>query len=96
MSEIRTISADDLWLSTAYGRDSVAFHFTWKLDQVAVEAAVLVLENALAPFDARPHWGKVFNDAPAYPRGGDFVDLMQRYDVSGKFRSPLVDRALRR
>ena len=96
VSEIRTIAADDLWLSTAYGRDSVAFHFTWKLDQAAVEAAVLVLEEALAPFDARPHWGKVFNDAPAYPRGDDFVDLMQRYDVSGKFRSPLLDRALRR
>jgi len=95
VSEIRTVAADDLWLSTAYGRDSVAFHFTWKLDQRAVEAAVLVIEAALAPFDARPHWGKVFHEAPAYPRGDDFRDLMERYDMSGAFRSPLLDRALR-
>ncbi|MBK4348449.1 FAD-binding protein [Lacisediminihabitans changchengi] len=96
VSEIRTIAADELWLSSAYGRDSVAFHFTWKLDQQAVEAAVLVLEEALAPFDARPHWGKVFHHAPPYPRGSDFVGLMERYDVTGKFRSPLLDRALGR
>ncbi|MGH3266094.1 MAG: FAD-binding protein, partial [Trebonia sp.] len=31
-SEVRTIAADDLWLSPTYGRDSVAFHFTWIKD----------------------------------------------------------------
>jgi xylitol oxidase len=58
--EIRTIAADGLWLSTAYGEDSVALHFTWALDQDAVEGLLVALEGALAPFGARPHWGKVF------------------------------------
>ena len=36
ISEIRTVAADDLWLSPAHGRDTVAFHFTWKPDEAAV------------------------------------------------------------
>ncbi len=30
VSELRTVSADSLWMSTAYERDSLAIHFTWK------------------------------------------------------------------
>jgi hypothetical protein len=37
VSEIRTIAADDLWMSPQYGRDSVGIHFTWRRDQAAVE-----------------------------------------------------------
>lgn len=99
VSEIRSIAADDLWLSTAQGRDSVAFHFTWFRDQTAVEAVVKVVEEALAPFAARPHWGKVFDAdaaslAPLYPRFGDFKALAQQLDPEGKFRNEFLQRVL--
>jgi alditol oxidase len=64
VSEIRTVAADELPASMAYGRDSVALHFTWVQDQAAVEAAVAEVEAALAPYDPRPHWGKVFTMTP--------------------------------
>ena len=58
--EVRTIAAETLWISPEYGRDTVAFHFTCQPDQPPVEALLVDLEAALAPFDARPHWGKLF------------------------------------
>ena len=64
VSEIRTIAADDLWLSPAYGRDSVAFHFTWRPDWPAVRALLPDVEAALEPFEPRPHWAKLFTMAP--------------------------------
>ena len=60
VSEIRTIAADRLWMSPQYGHDTIGIHFTWKPDQDAVERALVAVEAALAPFDARPHWGKLF------------------------------------
>lgn len=88
-SEIRTIRGDDLWLSPHFGRDSVAYHFTWVLDQPAVELAVAHLERALAPYSPRPHLGKVFiagavGDA-RYPRMDDFLALKARLDPAEKF-----------
>ena len=62
ISELRTIAADDNWLSEAYGRDSLAIHFTWKPDELGVTEFLPTLEAALAPFSARPHWGKLFTD----------------------------------
>ena len=99
ISEIRTIAADDLWLSPSYGRDSVAIHFTWKPDAAAVGAVLVEIEALLAPFGARPHWGKVFSTSPEvvaglYDRLPDFVKLTRRYDPSGKFRNDFVDRYL--
>ncbi|MCL2793744.1 MAG: FAD-binding protein [Microbacteriaceae bacterium] len=98
VSEIRAIAADGLWLSTAFttGGDefadgAVAFHFTWKRDQAAVEIATAVVEKALAPFGARPHWGKVFTDTAGvpglYPRWADFRALVAKYDRRGVFRN---------
>jgi xylitol oxidase len=97
ISEIRTIAADDLWLSPAYGRDSVALHFTWIADRAAVTPVLREIEQALAPLDARPHWGKVYAGGPAaaiagYERADDFRQLMQRYDPDGKFRNEFVQR----
>jgi xylitol oxidase len=103
ISEIRAIAADALWLSTAYsgGDDewadgAVAFHFTWKRDQAAVEAATALLEAALAPFSARPHWGKVYTDAARvrslYPRFADFAALVAKYDPRGVFRNAYTRR----
>lgn len=97
ISEIRTISADDLWLSPAYRRDSVAVHFTWVDDTAAVLPVVAAVEERLAPFDARPHWGKLFDMDPAvlrgrYPRLPDFGRLLRERDPEGKFRNDFIDR----
>ncbi|WP_326834522.1 FAD-binding protein [Amycolatopsis rhabdoformis] len=95
VSEIRTIAADDLWLSPAHGRDSVALHFTWLPRQPEVEALLPTLEAALAPFAPRPHWGKLFHGealALDYPRLADFRTLATRLDPTGKFRNPFLDR----
>jgi alditol oxidase len=99
MGEIRTIAADDLWMSTCYGRDSVAFHFSWKLDWPAVAAFLPVLEEHLAPFDTRPHWGKLFTTSPQrlralYPRLDDFTALARELDPTGKFRNPFLEKSI--
>jgi xylitol oxidase len=99
VSEIRTMAADTLWLSGAYGRDTVGFHFTWKPDAVAVSKAVDVVENALSEFEARPHWAKVFNMKPAlvqsrYPKLTDFKNLAERFDPKGKFRNAYISNLL--
>ncbi|NND74929.1 MAG: FAD-binding protein [Ilumatobacter sp.] len=90
VSEIRAVAADELWLSPQYGRDSAAFHFTWVNDDAAVDAAVRAVEEALAPFAPRPHWGKVFHHdafsaAAAYVCLDDFADLAHRFDPHGVF-----------
>jgi xylitol oxidase len=97
VSEIRTVAADQLWLSTAYGQDSVGFHFTWKPLQDEVEGLLPVIEEALAPLNARPHWGKLFQAdaaslASLYPRFADFKDLAERMDPEHKFRNEFLAR----
>jgi len=99
VSEVRTIAADDLWLSPSQGRDTVALHFTWIQDEAAVRPVVAELEERLAPLDARPHWGKVFAAdattlAERYPRVPDFIALASKYDPTGKFRNPYLDTFL--
>ena len=95
ISELRAVAADALWLSPQFERDTLGIHFTWKRDPAAVAAIGPVVEAALAPFDARPHWGKVFAAAPAYPRGGDFAELAARLDPRGAFRNAFVARVVR-
>jgi xylitol oxidase len=97
ISEVRTIAGDELWMSTAYGRASVAFHFTWQPDWEAVRGVLPALEAALAAFEPRPHWGKVFALSPdavrsSYERLPAFVSMLERYDPSGKFRNAFLDR----
>ena len=92
VSEIRSIRADELWLSGAYERDTIGIHFTWQRDEPAVRALVPTIEAALAPFDARPHWGKVFTADPVahaelYPRWADFAALRERWDPRGVFHN---------
>lgn len=96
VSEIRTMAADSLWLSPNYGTDSIGLHLTWRQDQPAVEAVLPVIEAELAPFGARPHWGKLFDGdasrlAPLYPRFADFKALAGRLDAEGKFRNDFLD-----
>jgi xylitol oxidase len=97
ISEIRSIAADDLWLSTACGRDTVAFHFSWYKDQPKVDALLPVIEERLAEFDARPHWGKAFamgGDvlATRYPKFDDFRSLRRRLDRRDAFLTPYLER----
>ncbi|BBX94921.1 putative xylitol oxidase [Mycobacterium lacus] len=94
--EIRTVAADDCWLSPNHGRDSVAIHFAWRPNTSMVMPVLADVEGALAPFDPRPHWGKLFTigaDAlrASYPRWGDFDGLMRAIDPGGKFRNDLIN-----
>jgi xylitol oxidase len=97
VSELRTVAADELWLSPNQGRDSLAVHFTWIGDEDAVAPVVAEVEQRLTPYAPRPHWGKVFGLEPAavaaaYPRHGDFLALLRDLDPAGKFRTAELDR----
>jgi xylitol oxidase len=94
ITELRTMAADNLWLSGAYGTDAVGIHFTWKKEPEAVLPLLPVLEAALEPFEPRPHWGKLFSSVrrDLYPRLDDFVALASRMDPTGKFRNDYLDR----
>ena len=94
VSEIRTIAADDLWLSPAYERDCVAIHFTWRPFETEVRALLPEIEARLAPFGARPHWGKLFEGSleGLYPRMEDFRELADTLDPDRKFRNAYLDR----
>jgi alditol oxidase len=96
ISEIRTVAADDLWMSTCYRQPSVMIHFTWKQDWPAVSRLLPIIEKELAPFQPRPHWGKLFTLRPAelrsrYEKLGDFVQLAAKYDPKGKFRNDFLN-----
>jgi len=95
VSEIRAVAGDSMWLSLTGGASSVAIHFTWRPGP-GVGPAVTAVEHQLDPYDARPHWGKVFSTLPSaleqlYPRMPDFRDLVRRMDPDAKFGNDLVD-----
>jgi xylitol oxidase len=95
ISEIRTIAADDLWMSPCYEQACVAIHFTWKPDWPAVRRLLPVIEKELAPFKARPHWGKLFTmGQPAlaglYDKLPAFRRQIAEYDPQGKFRNEFL------
>jgi len=99
ISEVRTIAADNLWMSPCYQQACVAIHFTWKLNWEGVRQLLPEIEAQLAPFDARPHWGKLFTMAPArlhslYQKLPDFQRLLTSYDPQGKFRNPFLDTSI--
>ena len=90
VTELRTIAADQNWLSEAYGRESLAIHFTWKPDLPGVTAFLPTLEAALAPFKARPHWGKLFTASnfhftALYPRFTEWLEYRAVLDPDRKF-----------
>ena len=96
ITELRTIAADEIWLSGAYQRDTVAIHFTWKKVD-AIYSVIQKVEDALRPFNYRPHWGKVFTaDAKylssVYPRMGEFKALILALDPSKKFENSFTRR----
>jgi alditol oxidase len=97
-AEIRTVAADELWLSSAYQRDVFGVHFTWQPDVATVSALVKSIEAALQPFHSRPHWAKVFGEghqwSELYPRLADFRRLAEAYDPRGVFRNPYLSRTI--
>lgn len=98
-SEIRTIAADNFWMSPCYHQDSVGFHFTWKQDSPAVMNILPLIEAQLAPFSVRPHWGKLFTLAPqqvqaSYEKLPQFRQILGEYDPEGKFRNEFLDTIL--
>jgi xylitol oxidase len=97
ITEIRTIAADDLWMSPCYHQDSVTIHFTLKPDWPAVSKLLPVIEKELAPFQARPHWGKLFTMDPERLKAGytklpEFIEVAKKYDPQGKFRNDFLNR----
>jgi len=96
ISEVRTIAEDNLWMSPYYKQQSVAIHFTWKDDWHAVKKVLPMIEEQLSPFNARPHWGKLFTMSPPrlqslYEKLPDFQELLQQYDPQGKFRNAFLN-----
>jgi len=99
ITEIRMIKADELWMSPFYHQDSVGIHFTWRKDWKAVAPLLPVIEERLAEFGARPHWGKIFHMSaekltPRYERYPEFYDLVKRTDPNGKFSNAYLARTL--
>ncbi len=99
VSEIRAIAKDDLWLSPCFEQDCVAFHFTWKQNEKEVLEVLPIIEAGLSPYNARPHWGKLFTTSREdfrrlYPRLSEFVKLLNRYDPERKFRNGFLDRLI--
>jgi len=97
ITELRTIAADELWLSGAYRRDTLAIHFTWRPLAQEVAAVLPAVEEALAPFAARPHWGKwhAFDATrldEVHPRLGAARDVFERLDPAGRFANDHLRR----
>lgn len=101
VAEIRRIAPDRAWLSPAGGRDSLALHFTWRRLPEEVAAVLPVIEEPLLALGARPHWGKAFAAdraalRSAYPRYDDFIDVVDRWDPTGRFDNAFLQRVLGR
>jgi xylitol oxidase len=99
ITEIRAIAADELLMSPFYKKTCVAFHFTWKQEVEEVLQVLPLIEEALAPFKPRPHWGKIFTLNPSILQSrieklNEFKLLMNKHDPEGKFRNEFIDTNL--
>jgi len=99
VTELRTIAADNLWMSTAYQRDSLAIHFTWKPEWDTVKQIFPQIEAQLKPFNPRPHWAKLFTLPPQqlqaeYTRLAAFKSFVNQHDPTGKFRNDFIETNL--
>jgi hypothetical protein len=97
-TELRSVGADDYWLSPAYRRPSLAITLTWGVDEATVRSEALpIVEAALAPYRPRPHWGTLFGISPAqlaaaYPMMSAYRTLLRQLDPAAKFRNAFVQR----
>jgi FAD/FMN-containing dehydrogenase len=94
--EVRVAAADDIWLSTAYGRDSayVAIHQYVGLPYTDYFRH---FESIATSVGGRPHWGKMHTrDAgylhTAYPRFADFLRIRDSLDPSRRFANPYLSQ----
>ena len=96
--EVRVSAADDIWLSTAYGRESayVAIH---QYAGLPYEEYFRLFESIAAAVGGRPHWGKMHTlDAERlgvlYPRFADFLRLRDELDPDRVFVNPYLEQVL--
>ena len=96
--EIRVAAPDDLWLSTAHGRETgyIAVHRYYKEDHREYFRGV---EEIFRAYGGRPHWGKIHTlDAgdlrALYPRFDDFLTVRDKLDPRGVFGNEYLDRVL--
>jgi FAD-linked oxidoreductase len=96
--EVRVAAADDIWLSTAYERDSayIAIH---QFVGMPYREYFDLFESVAGAVGGRPHWGKMHSlDANTlrarYPRFDDFTALRATVDPDRKFANPYLDRVL--
>ena len=99
ISEIRTIHEDNLWMSPCYKRSCITLHTTWKQEVDTVMSLLPLVEAQLAPFNARPHWAKLFTLSPTVLQSrieklADFKQLVNQYDPNGKFRNEFLNTNL--
>jgi FAD-linked oxidoreductase len=96
--EVRVAAADDIWLSTAYGRDTayIAIHQYAGMPYREYFAA---FESIAGSVDGRPHWGKMHTlDAERlgalYPRFADFLRVRDEADPARRFANPYLEQVL--
>ncbi|WP_448853609.1 D-arabinono-1,4-lactone oxidase [Corynebacterium frankenforstense] len=94
--EVRATGADEVPLSTGYGREScyIAVHRYHRDDH---EELFELIEPVLVAAGGRPHWGKLHtldHDglAAVHPHLDAVGELRARVDPQGVFRNPMVDR----
>jgi FAD-linked oxidoreductase len=92
--EVRVTPADDVWLSTAHGRDSgyIAIHV---LRSAPHEEYFADVEALMTAAGGRPHWGKMHTQAAdylagVYPRFSEFVALRDAVDPERRFGNPYL------
>ncbi|WP_407075340.1 D-arabinono-1,4-lactone oxidase [Parafrigoribacterium soli] len=98
--EVRVAAPDDIWLSTAQGRESgyIAVHRFFRDDFREYFAGVEAIMRGLG---GRPHWGKIHRQdaaslAESYPHFSDFLAVRDRLDPDRVFANPYLDRVLGR
>lgn len=96
--EVRVAAADDIWLSTAYERDS-AYIAVHQFVGMPYREYFDLFESVAGAAGGRPHWGKMHSlDAAVlrtrYPRFDDFVALRAELDPAGTFTNPYLERVL--
>lgn len=94
--EVRFTAADEVPLSTAFGRDTgyIAVHVYKGMEYTPFFKDV---ENILRAFDARPHWGKIHHReaeelSSLYPRFSDFLSMRDRLDPQRTFANRYTER----
>jgi L-gulono-1,4-lactone dehydrogenase len=94
--EVRVAAPDDIWLSTATGRDTayVAIH---QYVGLPYQEYFDAFESIVASVGGRPHWGKMHSLSagslrPLYPRFDDFLAVRASVDPDGRFLNPYLSR----